>query len=396
MNLFTAVELAPRDPIFGLNEAYQADTRPDKVNLTIGVYCDEQGQIPLLSAVNKAKQTILKSNNPHGYLPMDGFANYAKATQNLLFGADSPLLSDKRVVTVQTLGGTGALRVGADFLRVVLGKANIAISNPTWENHRAIFTQAGFTIHDYRYYDAQTRGLNLDGMLEDLKALPTKTVVLLHGCCHNPTGIDLTLDDWKKVIEVVKEKKLVPFIDLAYQGFGDSLDEDAIAVRLFAESGLSFLVSSSYSKSFSLYGERVGALSFVTGTSEESERVMSQVKRVIRTNYSNPPSFGAKLISEVLNSAELFALWGQELQEMRERIKKMRVLMVEGLSNTNQDFSFITKQRGMFSYSGLNPAQVDALRTEYGVYIVGTGRMCVAALNEHNIKTVVHAVSQVI
>lgn len=396
MKLFADIELAPRDPILGLNEAYQADTRPNKINLGVGVYYDEQGRIPLLKAVQKAEAEFVAAAAPHSYLPIEGIGSYDQAVQKLLFGADSPLMTEKRVVTVQALGGTGALKLGADFIKSHLKATDVAISNPSWENHKALFSTAGFKVHDYTYYDAATHGLNKVGLLASLKALPNRTVVVLHGCCHNPTGVDLTQDDWQEVLTIVKERELIPFIDIAYQGFGNGVDEDAFAVRLFAKSGLNFFVSSSFSKSFSLYGERVGALSLVTDSADEAQKVLSQIKRVIRTNYSNPPIYGAMLVSKVLNSPELYKMWDDELKGMRERIKKMRNLMVEQLAVTKQDFSFIAKQCGMFSYSGLTSAQVDKLRTEFGIYAVATGRICVAALNDNNIKTVTEAISKVI
>lgn len=396
MNLFADIELAPRDPILGLNEAYQADTRTNKINLGVGVYYDEQGRIPLLKAVQQAEAEFVAAGAPHSYLPIEGIGSYDQAVQKLLFGADSPLVTEKRVVTVQALGGTGALKLGADFIKSYLNGHDVAISNPSWENHRALFSTAGFVVHDYTYYDSDTHGLNRDGLLADLKALPKNTVVVLHGCCHNPTGVDLTEDDWRQVLAVVKDKQLIPFIDIAYQGFGNGVTEDAFAVRLFAESGLNFFVSSSFSKSFSLYGERVGALSLVTNSADEAARVLSQVKRVIRTNYSNPPIYGAMLVSKVLNSPELYKLWDDELRGMRERIKAMRNLMVEQLAGAKQDFSFIAKQCGMFSYSGLTADQVDKLRNDHGIYAVATGRICVAALNNSNIKTVTDDILEVI
>lgn len=396
MNLFASIELAPRDPILGLNEAYQADTRANKINLGVGVYYDEQGRIPLLKAVQKAEAEFVAAGAPHSYLPIDGIGSYDQAVQKLLFGADSILLAEKRVVTVQSLGGTGALKLGADFVKQFLQGTDVAISNPSWENHRALFSMAGFKVHDYSYYDVATHGLNRDGLFTDLKALPANTLVVLHGCCHNPTGVDLDAEDWEQVLDIVQEKQLIPFIDIAYQGFGDGLEEDSFAVQLFAASGINFFVSSSFSKSFSLYGERVGALSLVTNSADDAKRVLSQLKRVIRTNYSNPPIYGAMLVSKVLNNPELYKLWSDELKGMRERIKSMRNQMVTNLAEAKQDFSFIAKQCGMFSYSGLTPEQVDKLRTDYGIYAVSTGRICVAALNTNNVKTVTDAILQVI
>lgn len=324
MSLFSAVEMAPRDPILGLNEAFNADTRTTKVNLGVGVYCNEEGRIPLLRAVIEAETVRAAQHASRGYLPIDGIAAYDQAVQKLLFGNDSPLISAGRVITTQAVGGTGALKIGADFLKQLLPNAVVAISDPSWENHRALFETAGFPVQNYRYYDAATHDVNRAGMLEDLNALPNGSIVILHACCHNPTGVDLTPADWNNVLEVVKAKGHVPFLDMAYQGFGDGIDEDAAAVRLFAESGLTFFVSSSFSKSFSLYGERVGALSIISESKEESARVLSQVKRVIRTNYSNPPTHGASIVAAVLNSPELRAQWEAELAEMRLRIRGMR------------------------------------------------------------------------
>ncbi|VVO19964.1 Aromatic-amino-acid aminotransferase [Pseudomonas fluorescens] len=398
MSLFSAVEMAPRDPILGLNEAFNADTRTNKVNLGVGVYCNEEGRIPLLRAVVEAETIRAAQHVSRGYLPIDGIAAYDQAVQKLLFGNDSPLIAAGRVITTQAVGGTGALKIGADFLKQLLPNAVVAISDPSWENHRALFETAGFPVQNYRYYDAATHDVNRTGMLEDLNALPNGSIIVLHACCHNPTGVDLSPADWKNVLEVVKAKGHVPFLDMAYQGFGDGIDEDAAAVRLFAESGLTFFASSSFSKSFSLYGERVGALSIVSESKEESARVLSQVKRVIRTNYSNPPTHGASVVAAVLNSPELRAQWEAELAEMRLRIRGMRTRMVDLLAQKapQRDFSFVGRQCGMFSYSGLTVEQVHRLRNEFGIYALDTGRICVAALNQSNIKVVTDAIVQVI
>ncbi|PYY70347.1 aromatic amino acid aminotransferase [Pseudomonas jessenii] len=398
MSLFSAVEMAPRDPILGLNEAFNADTRTNKVNLGVGVYCNEEGRIPLLRAVVEAETIRAAQHVSRGYLPIDGIAAYDQAVQKLLFGNDSPLLAAGRVITTQAVGGTGALKIGADFLKQLLPNAVVAISDPSWENHRALFETAGFPVQNYRYYDAATHDVNRTGMLEDLNALPNGSIIVLHACCHNPTGVDLSPADWKNVLEVVKAKGHVPFLDMAYQGFGDGIDEDAAAVRLFAESGLTFFASSSFSKSFSLYGERVGALSIVSESKEESARVLSQVKRVIRTNYSNPPTHGASVVAAVLNSPELRAQWEAELAEMRLRIRGMRTQMVDLLAKKapQRDFSFVGRQCGMFSYSGLTVEQVHRLRNEFGIYALDTGRICVAALNQSNIEVVTDAIVQVI
>jgi len=398
MSLFSAVEMAPRDPILGLNEAYNADARPHKVNLGVGVYYDEQGRIPLLRAVAEAEKQRVAAQAPRGYLPIEGIASYDQAVQHLLFGAESSLVRDGRAITVQAVGGTGALKIGADFLKRLLPDAVVAISDPSWENHRALFESAGFPVQNYRYYDAASNGLNREGFLADLQALPERSVVVLHACCHNPTGVDLQPADWQAVLDVVKARNLVPFLDIAYQGFGDGIEEDAQAVRLFADSGLTFLVSSSFSKSFSLYGERVGALTLVSESREESARVLSQVKRVIRTNYSNPPTHGATIVATVLSNPELRALWEAELGEMRQRIRTMRNALVEGLAaaGASRDFAFVNAQRGMFSYSGLTAEQVERLKSEFGIYAVSTGRICVAALNERNLPPTIQAIAAVL
>src|SRR5215475_12610295 len=308
MSLFSAVELAPRDPILGLNEAFNADPRPTKVNLGVGVYTNEEGKIPLLRAVREAEKARIEAALPRGYLPIEGIAAYDAAVQQLLLGNDSPLIAAGRVVTAQALGGTGALKIGADFLKRLNPSAKVAISDPSWENHRALFENAGFEVISYPYYDAKTNGVNFEGMLTALNGYAAGTVVVLHACCHNPTGVDLTADQWRQIVEVVKARQLVPFLDIAYQGFGDSIESDAAAVRLFAQS-------------FSLYGERVGALSIITNSKEEGSRVLSQLKRVIRTNYSNPPTHGGSVVAAVLGSPELRATWEAELGEMRDRIR---------------------------------------------------------------------------
>ena len=397
MSLFSAVELAPRDPILGLNEAFNADPRTDKVNLGVGVYCNEEGRIPLLRAVIEAETQRAAQHASRGYLPIDGIATYDQAVQKLLFGAESPLLAAGRVVTVQAVGGTGALKIGADFLKRISPNAVVAISDPSWENHRALFESAGFPVQNYRYYDAPSNDVNRTGMLEDLNNLPSGSIVVLHACCHNPTGVDLTLDDWKTFWTSSKPRATCPS-DMAYQGFGDGIAEDAFAVRLFAESGMEFFVSSSFSKSFSLYGERVGALSIVTASKDESTRVLSQVKRVIRTTYSNPPTHGATIVATVLNNAELRQMWEAELGEMRERIHGMRKQMVELLAQygAKRDFSFVGRQVGMFSYSGLTVEQVARLKNDFGIYALDTGRIAVAALNQSNIHVVTKAIVEVL
>jgi len=396
-SIFAAVEMAPRDPILGLNEAFNADARTTKVNLGVGVYFTDEGKIPLLGAVKAAEETRMKAAPARGYQPIEGAAAYNTAVANLLFGKDSELISSGRTLTVEALGGTGALKVGADYLKRLLPNATIYISDPSWENHRALFESAGFPVNTYAYYDATTRGVNFEGMLADLRTMPAQSIVVLHACCHNPTGADLTAAQWEKVVTAIKERNLVAFIDMAYQGFADGIAEDAVALNLFAASGLQFLVSSSFSKSFSLYGERVGALTIVTDNKDESSRVMSQVKRVVRTNYSNPPTHGGAIVAAVLASPELRAQWEEELAGMRLRIREMRTSLVEKLAarGVKQDFAFVIKQRGMFSYTGLTVAQVEKLKSEFGIYAVSTGRICLAALNTKNIDYVADAIAAV-
>jgi aromatic-amino-acid transaminase len=396
-SLFAAVEMAPRDPILGLNEQFNADPNPAKVNLGVGVYYDENGKLPLLKCVAAAEKQIQEASKPRGYLPIDGIAAYDKAVQGLVFGADSAAVLEGRVATVQGLGGTGGLKIGADFLKRLNPNAQVLISDPSWENHRALFTSAGFTVNAYPYYDADKRGVNAAGMLAALQAAPKGTVVVLHACCHNPTGYDLTPAEWAKVVDVVKAQGLVAFLDMAYQGFGDGIAQDGAVVAQFLASGVDFFVSTSFSKSFSLYGERVGALSVVCESKEEMTRVLSQLKIVIRTNYSNPPTHGAQVVATVLTTPALRSMWEDELGEMRVRIKKMRTSLQAKLqaAGVKQDVSFITRQNGMFSYSGLNKDQMQRLRQEFGIYGVDSGRICVAALNDGNIDAVVSAIAKV-
>ncbi|HSD95807.1 MAG TPA: amino acid aminotransferase, partial [Sulfuricaulis sp.] len=376
MPLFDAVELAPRDPILGLNEQFAADPNPAKVNLGVGVYYDDAGKLPLLKCVVEAERLLAETPRPRGYLPIDGIAAYDRAVQGLVFGDDSGAVKERRVATVQALGGTGGLKVGADFLRRIDPAAQVLISDPSWENHRALFTNAGFTVSTYPYYDAARRGIDFEGMLAALGRAPAGTIVVLHACCHNPTGYDLTPAQWEQVVAQVKDGGLVAFLDMAYQGFGEGIVEDGAAVRLFLDAGVDFLVSTSFSKSFSLYGERVGALSVVCASADEAARVLSQLKVMIRTNYSNPPTHGAQVVATVLDTPALRAMWEEELAGMRQRIKQMRSLLAEKLAaaGVKQDFGFIVRQRGMFSYSGLTAAQMQRLRSEFGVYGVDSGR----------------------
>jgi aromatic-amino-acid transaminase len=396
-SLFGAIDMAPRDPILGITEAFNADTNPAKINLGVGVYYDEHGKVPLLQCVQKAEAKLIEHLSPRTYLPIEGLAAYDKAVQELVFGADSAVIQEKRAVTVQAIGGTGALKIGADFLKRFSPDSQVFISDPSWENHRALFESAGFTVKNYAYYDEATHGVNFDGMLASLRAMAPGSIVVLHACCHNPTGADLTQEQWGQVIEAVQAGGLVPFLDMAYQGFGAGIAEDGAVVRRFVDAGGPLLVSNSFSKSFSLYGERVGALSVVASTAEEAARLLSQLKRVVRTNYSNPPLHGGKVVSTVLSTPELRQLWEEELAGMRVRIKQMREELVAKLAEKapGRDFAFVREQVGMFSYSGLTKEQVGKLREE-SIYAVDTGRICVAALNAKNIDLVVDAIAKVL
>ncbi|WP_426338955.1 amino acid aminotransferase [Pseudoduganella sp. S-14] len=396
-SVFSAIEMAPRDPILGITEAFNADTNPAKINLGVGVYYDDNGKVPLLKCVEKAEAILIEQHAPRTYLPIEGLAAYDKAVQELVFGADSAVIQEKRAVTVQALGGTGALKLGADFLKRFSPDSEVYISNPSWENHRALFESAGFKVNNYAYYDETTHGVNFAAMLAALKAMPRGSIVVLHACCHNPTGADLTQSQWDEVIAAVVAGGLVPFLDMAYQGFGAGIAEDGAVVRRFAATGVALLVSNSFSKSFSLYGERVGALSVVAASAEEASRLLSQLKRVVRTNYSNPPVHGGKVVATALATPELRQMWEDELAGMRVRIKEMRETFVQKLKvkAPGHDFDFVREQVGMFSYSGLTKEQVGKLR-EQSIYAVDTGRICVAALNSKNIDVVVDAIAKVL
>ena len=398
MSMFSAVEMAPRDPILGLNEQFAADSNPKKVNLGVGVYYDDNGKLPLLACVQKAEQAMMSKPSARGYLPIDGIAAYDSAVQALVFGAQSPSVLAKRVATVQCLGGTGGLKVGADFLKRLNPQAKVLISDPSWENHKALFTQAGFEVQAYPYYDAQALGVNFPKMLASLASAQAGSIVVLHACCHNPTGYDITPSQWQQVVQTVKAKGLTAFLDMAYQGFGHGIAEDGAVIDLFVQAGLSFFVATSFSKSFSLYGERVGALSVHCETADEAAKVLSQLKIAIRTNYSNPPIHGGSVVAAVLNTPEWRSLWESELAGMRVRIKEMRQKLVEGLkaAGVQRDMSFITQQIGMFSYSGLSKDQMIRLRSDFGVYGTDTGRMCVAALNSKNIDHVCASIAKVL
>ncbi|MHA6524811.1 amino acid aminotransferase [Tessaracoccus sp. G1721] len=396
MSLFDRVELAPADPILGLTEAFVADQRAGKVNLGVGVYLDDSGKLPLLDCVRTAEQRLAAESKPKGYLGIDGMPAYRDAVRALVFGTEADALVEGRISTVQTLGGTGALKVGADLLRQIEPSATVLISDPSWENHRALFTRAGFKVDTYRYYEPALQGIDFDGMLADLRRADAGTIVLLHACCHNPTGYDLTPAQWDQVIDVLRERDLMPFLDMAYQGFGFGIEEDGAVVAKFVASGLEFFIATSFSKSFSLYGERIGSLSVVTGSADAARRVLSQLKICIRTNYSNPATHGAALVATVLQDADLRRGWEQELAAMRDRIKQLRRGLVAALEARGvSDMGFIASQLGMFSYSGLTKAQMVALRSDYGIYGTDAGRMCVAALNDGNLSYVADAIAAV-
>jgi aromatic-amino-acid transaminase len=390
--------MAPKDPILGITELFVADKNPNKVNLGVGVYYDENGKVPILECVRRAEQQRVQSGTPKSYLPIDGLQSYDQAVQALVFAAEAPALKEKRVVTVQALGGTGGLKIGADFLKQLSPAARVWISDPSWENHRALFEGAGFKVEAYPYFDPATRGLRFEPMLAALGAMPAGDIVVLHSCCHNPTGVDLSQAQWRKVLEVVQARGLVPFLDLAYQGFADGIDADAYAARLFAGATAPVFLSSSFSKSLSLYGERVGAFSLVAGSADEAARALSQVKRLVRANYSNPPTHGGDIVARVLTTPELRALWEKELGGMRERIKAMRKALADGIQRRvpGADWSFVQRQNGLFSYTGLTKAQVERLRTENAIYAIETGRICVAALNAKNIDYVAEAIAKVL
>ena len=396
--MFQKVDAYAGDPILTLMERFKEDPRSDKVNLSIGLYYNEDGIIPQLQAVADAEARL--NAQPHGaslYLPMEGLNSYRHAIAPLLFGADHPVLQQQRVATIQTLGGSGALKVGADFLKRYFPESGVWVSDPTWENHVAIFAGAGFEVSTYPWYDEATNGVRFNDLLATLKTLPARSIVLLHPCCHNPTGADLTNDQWDSVIEILKARELIPFLDIAYQGFGAGMEEDAYAIRAIASAGLPALVSNSFSKIFSLYGERVGGLSVLCEDAEAAGRVLGQLKATVRRNYSSPPNFGAKVVAAVLNDEALKASWLAEVEEMRTRILAMRQELVKVLSTEmpERNFDYLLNQRGMFSYTGLRTAQVDRLREEFGVYLIASGRMCVAGLNAQNVHRVAKAFAAV-
>ena len=396
--MFEHVDAYAGDPILTLNEAFGKDPRPHKINLSIGIYFDDAGKLPVMGAVRTAESAMLQTIGARPYQPMEGAANYRQAVQQLLFGADHEAVKSGRIATIQTLGGSGGLKVGGDFLKRYFPNSNVWVSDPTWDNHRSMFEGAGFTVSTYPYYDAKTGGVKFAEMLAALKALPEQSIVLLHACCHNPTGVDLTAAQWSELVPVIQQRKLLPYVDIAYQGFGDGITEDAFAIRALADAGVSFFCASSFSKSFSLYGERCGGLSVVCPTKAEAELVLGQLKATIRKNYSSPPTHGGQIVARVLQTPALYDQWAGELNAMRVRIKAMRQTLHAVLSAKlpGRDFSYFLTQRGMFSYTGLSAEQVDKLREEHAVYLVRSGRMCVAGLNSSNVEATAVAMAAVL
>ena len=396
--MFEHIDAYPGDPILSLNENFQKDPRTNKVNLSIGIYFDDEGRLPVMQAVREAELSILKDPGPKPYLPMAGFAHYRDAVQALVFGNDSPSRAGGRIATVQTLGGSGALKVGADFIKRYFPQSKVWVSDPTWENHRFIFERAGFEVNTYTYYDEATGGLRFDAMLEAIDKLPAKSVVLLHACCHNPTGVDLDQAQWVKIIDVLQKRDLLPFVDMAYQGFGAGLDDDAFAVRELARRGVPAFIANSFSKNFSLYGERCGGLHVISDDAAAADRVLGQLTSAVRANYSNPPTHGAKIVTHVLNTPELKQSWEQELASMCQRIARMRQAIHDGLKDhvRGEMLTRYIKQRGMFTYTGLVAEQADRLKEEFGVYILRSGRMCVAGLNDSNVQIVADAIGKVL
>jgi len=396
--MFEHVDAYAGDPILTLNEAFGKDPRPHKINLSIGIYFDDAGKLPVMGAVRTAEAAMLQTIGARPYQPMEGAANYRQAVQQLLFGADHEAVKSGRIATIQTLGGSGGLKVGGDFLKRYFPTSNVWVSDPTWDNHRAMFEGAGFTVNTYPYYDAKTGGVKFPEMLAALKALPEQSIVLLHACCHNPTGVDLSAAQWQELIPVIRQRKLLPYVDIAYQGFGDGITEDAFAIRALADAGVSFFCASSFSKSFSLYGERCGGLSVVCPTKAEADLVLGQLKATIRKNYSSPPTHGAQIVARVLQTPALYDQWASELNAMRVRIQAMREKLHAVLSAKlpARDFSYFLSQRGMFSYTGLTAQQVDTLREQHAVYLVRSGRMCVAGLNSSNVEATAVAMAAVL
>ncbi|HEX5684877.1 MAG TPA: amino acid aminotransferase [Ideonella sp.] len=386
------------DPILSLNEDFQKDPRAGKINLSIGIYFDDAGKIPVMESVRKAEAVLAAHVGPKPYLPMEGAANFRAVVPQLLWGEGHPAIAEGRIATMQSVGSSGGLKVGADFIKTWFPDSAIWLSDPTWDNHKAVFEGAGLTVNTYPYYDSTTGGLRFDAMRDTLATLPPKSVVLLHACCHNPTGVDLTKAQWDALIPLLKERELIAFLDLAYQGFGDSIEEDAYAVRALTDAGLSFFIANSFSKSMSVYGERCGALSVVCPNAAEAALVLGQLKFTVRRNYSNPPLHGGQLVATILGTPELKALWFSEVDAMRTRIQAMRQRLhgIVSAKVPGRDFSYFLTQRGMFSYTGLSVAQADRLREEFGVYVLRSGRMCVAGLNNGNVERTAEAMAAVL
>ena len=398
MSVFQHVEPYAGDPILSLNEAFQKDPRQDKVNLSIGIYFDDAGRIPVLDCVKQAEAQMLAEGGAKPYLPIEGSAAMRSAVQGLLFGADHAAVKAGRVATLQTVGSSGGLKVGADFIKRWLPGSGVWVSDPTWDNHRAMFEGAGVAVNTYPYYDAATGGVRFDAMCAALEQLPAGSIVLLHACCHNPTGVDLSKAQWAELVPLLKRRGLIPYLDIAYQGYGDGIEEDAFAIRAVADAGLTAFVANSFSKSMSLYGERAGALSVVCETAEEAERVLGQMKATVRRNYSSPAIHAAGIVSRVLGDTTLRAAWHADVAAMRTRIQAMRRSLHGVLSakKPGRDFGYFLSQRGMFSYTGLSAAQVDRLREEFGVYLVRSGRICVAGLNTGNVERTATAMAAVL
>ncbi|MBD5770566.1 amino acid aminotransferase [Marinomonas colpomeniae] len=396
--MFEHIQAAPADPILGLNDAYKSDLNPNKINLGVGVYKDEQGNTPILKAVKQAEERLLTQEKTKSYLSIEGAPAYRSAVQKLLFGNDHNIINKQLAQTAHTPGGTGALRVAAEFIKKHLPEATIWVSNPTWANHQSVFQSVGLEVGSYAYYDAKNKSLDFEAMLASLSQIPEGDVVLFHGCCHNPTGIDPTPEQWYQLAKLSSKQGFLPLFDFAYQGFGQSLNDDAKGLRTFLEHVPEMLIANSFSKNFGLYNERVGALTIICETAEQAETAFTQVKRCIRTNYSNPPSHGSAIVAEILNDPELYALWESELKDMRIRIHEMRSLFVNTLrvKGVSQDFSFISQQQGMFSFSGLTPDQVTQLRKDYGIYIVGSGRISVAGLTHDNMEPLCSAIAEIL
>jgi len=396
--MFQHVDAYPGDPILTLNEDFQKDPRTSKINLSIGIYFDDAGKLPVMAAVREAESAMLAQIGPKPYLPLVGARNYREAVQHLLFGAGHEAVKSGRIATLQTLGGSGGLKVGGDFLKRYFPDSQVWVSDPTWDNHRAMFEGAGFQVNTYPYYDAATGGLKFDAMMATIQDLPARSIVLLHACCHNPTGVDLSAAQWAQLIPVMRDRQLLPYLDIAYQGFGDGIDEDAHAIRALADAGVSFFVANSFSKSFSLYGERVGGLSVVCPDKAQADRVLGQLMSAVRRNYSSPPTHGGQIVARVLQTPALRQVWADELGAMRARIQTMRQQLHAGLAARlpGRDFGYFLAQHGMFSYTGLSAAQADVLREKHGVYVLRSGRMCVAGLNAGNVDRVAEAMAAVL